>query len=112
STSRRRSTASGGSSRRPRRRTAPRAGSGTSRSPAWPCCAWPRAVPTPPARLLPAHVEIMLAHEDLPEARRAGIELRALAEALDADVLRAAAAQAEGAIALADGGGRAALGAL
>lgn len=68
--------------------------------------------PLPRARLLPAHVEIMLAHEDLPEARRAGIELRALAEALDADVLRAAAAQAEGAIALADGGGRAALGAL
>ncbi|HZS32006.1 MAG TPA: response regulator transcription factor, partial [Methylomirabilota bacterium] len=70
------------------------------------------ADPLPRARLLPAHVEIMLAHEDLPEARRAGLELRALAEALDADVLRAAAAQAEGAIALADGDGRAALGAL
>jgi ATP/maltotriose-dependent transcriptional regulator MalT len=61
------------------------------------------------ARLLPAHVEIMLAADDLGEARRAGVELEALAEAFDTDVLRATAAQARGAIALAEGDPRAAL---
>lgn len=55
------------------------------------------------AALLPAHLEIMLASGDLDEARRARDELRVLALAFDTDVLRAVAAQADGAIAIAEG---------
>ncbi len=61
------------------------------------------------ARLLPAHVDIMLAVGDVEDARGARDELRALAQAFDTDVLRAVAAQADGAIALAEGNPRAAL---
>jgi ATP/maltotriose-dependent transcriptional regulator MalT len=64
------------------------------------------------ARLLPAHLDIMLATGDLPEAARAGLELEELAEMFDAVVLRAVAAQARGAIDLAEGDARAALGPL
>jgi DNA-binding CsgD family transcriptional regulator len=55
------------------------------------------------ASILPAHLDIMLACDDLEAARRARDELRELARAFDTDVLRAVVAQADGAIALADG---------
>ena len=61
------------------------------------------------AAILPAHLEIMLACDDLEEARRARDELRDLAGAFDTDVLRAVVAQADGAIALAEGRAQAAL---
>lgn len=61
------------------------------------------------AQLLPAHVEIMLAVADVDDARTARDELRALAQAFDTDVLRAVVAQADGALALADGDPSAAL---
>ena len=61
------------------------------------------------ARLLPAHVEIMLATGDAAEAQRARDELDALAQAFDADVLRAVVAQVDGAIAIAAGRAEAAL---
>lgn len=61
------------------------------------------------AGLLPAHLDIMLASGELEEARRARDELRELAEAFDADALRAVAAQADGAIAVAEGHPHAAL---
>jgi DNA-binding CsgD family transcriptional regulator len=61
------------------------------------------------AGLLPAHLEIMLASDDLEEARRARDELRALAHAFDTDVLRAVVAQADGAIVIAEGHPHAAL---
>ncbi len=64
------------------------------------------------ARLLPAHLEIKLATGDLEEARSACLELQSLAERLDTDVLRAMAAQAQGAIDLAGGDAGAALGPL
>jgi ATP/maltotriose-dependent transcriptional regulator MalT len=51
----------------------------------------------------------MLSMGDLEEARLASDELRELAHAFDSDVLRAAVAQTDGAIALADGDARAAL---
>jgi DNA-binding NarL/FixJ family response regulator len=54
------------------------------------------------ARLLPAHLEIMLAIGDIEDARRACDELRGLADAFDTDVLRAVVAQGAGAIALAE----------
>jgi ATP/maltotriose-dependent transcriptional regulator MalT len=54
------------------------------------------------AGLLPAFLEITLASGDLGEARRACDELRELAHAFDADMLRALAAQARGAIAIAE----------
>jgi ATP/maltotriose-dependent transcriptional regulator MalT len=65
--------------------------------------------PTGRAGLLPAHFDIMLASGDLEEARRARDELRELARAFDADALRAVAAQAAGAIAIAEGDPHAAL---
>jgi DNA-binding NarL/FixJ family response regulator len=55
------------------------------------------------ARLLPSCVEVMLAAGEIGEAREAWRELHGLSDALDADALRAAAAEAEGAIALAEG---------
>jgi ATP/maltotriose-dependent transcriptional regulator MalT len=51
----------------------------------------------------------MLAGGDLEEARSARDELRELAHAFDADVLRAVVAQADGAIAIAEGHAQAAL---
>jgi DNA-binding CsgD family transcriptional regulator len=61
------------------------------------------------ARLLPAHVEIMLAAGDINEARNACRDLREIAQKLNTDVLHAMAAQAHGAVALAEGEARAAL---
>jgi DNA-binding CsgD family transcriptional regulator len=55
------------------------------------------------AKLLPAHLDIMLATGNVEDARTARDELRALAQAFDTDVLRAVVAQADGAIALAEG---------
>jgi ATP/maltotriose-dependent transcriptional regulator MalT len=63
-------------------------------------------------RLLPAFVEIMLAAGDIEEARAACRELEETAERLDTEVLGAMVAHACGAVALADGGARAALGSL
>jgi DNA-binding CsgD family transcriptional regulator len=64
------------------------------------------------ARLLPAYVEIMLIAGDLQEARSACGELEDIAASLDTDVLGAMAAHARGAVELADGHARAALGPL
>lgn len=61
------------------------------------------------ARLLPAHVEIMLATGEIEEARNASRELERIAEQYDADVMRALAAQARGAVDLAEGDTQAAL---
>ncbi len=61
------------------------------------------------ARLLPAHLEIMLAVGDLEDARGARDELHDLAQAFDTDLLRAVVAQADGAIALGEGHAHAAL---
>ena len=55
------------------------------------------------ARFLPAYLEIMLAIGDVEDARRARDELLALADVFDTDGLRAVVAQADGAIALAEG---------
>jgi len=63
-------------------------------------------------RLLPAHVEIMLAAGDVGAARTAAGELSELADELDAPLLRALAAQARGAVLLQDGDAQTALGAL
>ncbi len=64
------------------------------------------------ARLLPSCIEVLLAAGEKDDAREAWRELRELSEALDANALRAAAAQAEGAIELAEGKPDAALGPL
>jgi DNA-binding CsgD family transcriptional regulator len=64
------------------------------------------------AGLLPACVEIMVAVGRLEEARRASNELGAISETHGSDLLRALAAQAGGAVALAEGDARAALGSL
>jgi DNA-binding CsgD family transcriptional regulator/tetratricopeptide (TPR) repeat protein len=64
------------------------------------------------ARLLPSCIEVLLAAGEKADARDAWRELRELSEALDANALRAAAAQAEGAIELAEGRPDAALGPL
>jgi ATP/maltotriose-dependent transcriptional regulator MalT len=61
------------------------------------------------ARLLPAHLVIMLAIGDVEAARTARDDLRELADTFDSDVLRAVVAQADGAIALAEGHAREAL---
>ena len=115
--------------RKPTRRIAPRAGWDATHNPGSPCCGWPRDAPTrrarrsagsssattdrlQRARLLPAHLEIMLAAGDIEEARSACRELQALAESFDTDVLQAMAAQAQGALELAEGDARAALGPL
>jgi DNA-binding CsgD family transcriptional regulator len=55
------------------------------------------------AAVLPAHLEIMLACGDLDEARRARDQLCELASVFGADALQAVAAQADGAIAVAEG---------
>jgi DNA-binding CsgD family transcriptional regulator len=59
-------------------------------------------------RLLPAHVEIMLAADDIEEARRACRELEDCAEAYGTELLRALATHARGAVELADGEAQAA----
>ena len=64
------------------------------------------------SRLLPAHVEIMLAAHDLQAARLAADELTQIAVDLDASSLRAVAGQARGAVLLAEGDAKAALSAL
>ncbi len=61
------------------------------------------------ARLLPAYLEITLAIGDIEDARSARDELYELAQAFGADALRAVVAQADGAIALAEGHAHAAL---
>jgi ATP/maltotriose-dependent transcriptional regulator MalT len=61
------------------------------------------------SRLLPAHVEIMLAVGDVQAARGSAHELAKIAEDLDAPFLHAVAAQAGGAVLLAEGDARAAL---
>jgi ATP/maltotriose-dependent transcriptional regulator MalT len=61
------------------------------------------------ARLLPAHLEIVLAVGDPEDARSARDELRELAQTFDTDMLRAVVAQADGAIALGEGQAHAAL---
>ena len=64
------------------------------------------------AGLLPARVEIMLAVGDLEEARLASDELDAISETHASDLLRALAAQAGGAVMLAEEDARGALGSL
>jgi ATP/maltotriose-dependent transcriptional regulator MalT len=64
------------------------------------------------ARLLPAAVEIALAGGDVPAARAAADELAGAAEELDAPLLAATAAAADGAVLLGQGDARAALAAL
>ena len=68
--------------------------------------------PSVRARMLPSCIEVMLAVGATGEARDAWHELRELSEALDADALRAAAAEAEGTIELAESRPNAALGPL
>lgn len=64
------------------------------------------------AKLLPAHVEIMLAVGDVAAARAAGDELGEIADAHDTPAVRAAAGRALGGVLLAEGDARSALGAL
>ena len=61
------------------------------------------------ARLLPAHVEILLAAGGVPAAREAADELTAIAARFDTPALRAAAGHALGAVLLAEGDARAAV---
>jgi DNA-binding CsgD family transcriptional regulator len=61
------------------------------------------------AGLLPAHVDVMLAVDDLDEARRASAELEEIAQECESALLRAAAAHARGAVELAAGDAAAAL---
>jgi DNA-binding CsgD family transcriptional regulator len=61
------------------------------------------------ARLLPAYIEIMLVTSELEEARSACRELEGIAAKFDTAVLHAMAAQAKGAVTLAEGEVRAAL---
>jgi DNA-binding CsgD family transcriptional regulator len=63
-------------------------------------------------RKLSAHIEIVLAAGDVAGAREACAELESVAERLDAEALRAMAAEARGAIELAEGDACAALGSL
>jgi ATP/maltotriose-dependent transcriptional regulator MalT len=64
------------------------------------------------ARLLPAHIEIMLATGDAEEARRACQELDTIADTCDTDILRAVTRQAHGAIALSQNDAKTAIGLL
>lgn len=64
------------------------------------------------ASVLPALVEILLAAGDASAAREASRELRDIARSFDAEFLAAFADHAEGAVELAEGGARAALGSL
>jgi DNA-binding CsgD family transcriptional regulator len=67
------------------------------------------AAPLRRAALLPAYVEILLATGDVAGARVACDELGAIASRQGSEALRAVAAQAEGAVALAEGDARTAL---
>lgn len=60
-------------------------------------------------RILPACVEILLAAGDIDESRKACLELEEIAGRLDSDVLHAIAAQARGALQLAEGNAQSAL---
>jgi DNA-binding CsgD family transcriptional regulator len=60
-------------------------------------------------RVLPAHVEIMLAASDLDEARRAADELSVLSGRFGMEVLDATAQHAQGSVLLAEGDARAAI---
>jgi DNA-binding CsgD family transcriptional regulator len=64
------------------------------------------------AKLLPAHIEVLLASGHVQEARSACRELADLAETIDTDALRALAAHSRGAVELAEGDAGAALGSL
>jgi DNA-binding CsgD family transcriptional regulator len=68
--------------------------------------------PVARSRLLPGCVEVMLEADDLAAARAAADELAGIAEQLDAPYLNALAAHAAGAVLLAEGDPRAALGKL
>jgi DNA-binding CsgD family transcriptional regulator len=70
------------------------------------------SAPLERTRFLPAHVEIMVAASDLEEARRAADELCAIADGLEMEFLGAIAQHAKGAVALAEGDARGALGPL
>jgi DNA-binding CsgD family transcriptional regulator len=61
------------------------------------------------SKLLPAHIEIMLAANHVQDARVAVDELSAIADDLDAPFLQAVSAQAAGAVLLVEGDARAAL---
>ncbi len=61
------------------------------------------------ARLLPAHVEVLLQVGEVAEAERCCLELERLAATVGTDVLRAQSAQARGAVALAGGDATAAI---
>jgi ATP/maltotriose-dependent transcriptional regulator MalT len=63
-------------------------------------------------KFLPACIEIMLAAGDIERSRDASRELKEIAKRFDTDVLRALAAQGRGAVTLAEGDARAALGSL
>jgi DNA-binding CsgD family transcriptional regulator len=63
-------------------------------------------------RFLPAHVEIMVAASDLDEARRAADELGSLAKGFGMEILGAMAQHATGAVVLAEGDARGAIGPL
>jgi DNA-binding CsgD family transcriptional regulator len=65
--------------------------------------------PLPRAKMLPAFVEIMLEAGHFEEARSACVELQEIGTHFNTDVLRALAAQAQGAVELAEGNARAAL---
>ncbi len=64
------------------------------------------------ARLLPARIQIALANDELDLARGAATELDAIATAYGSTALKASAAQARGALQLAEGAGEAAVPAL
>jgi DNA-binding NarL/FixJ family response regulator len=55
------------------------------------------------SKVLPAHVEIMLEVNDVPAARAAADELSKIADEMDAPLLRAIAAHANGAVLIAEG---------
>ena len=64
------------------------------------------------AKVLPAHVEVMLAVGDVPAARAAAIELTGIAEEYDTPALRALAGHSLGSVLLAEGDALSALGSL
>jgi DNA-binding CsgD family transcriptional regulator len=68
--------------------------------------------PMTKSKILPAHVEIMLASGDVAAARSSADELATIAGLLTAQLLRAVAAHANGAVLLSEGDARGALGAL
>jgi ATP/maltotriose-dependent transcriptional regulator MalT len=63
-------------------------------------------------KVLPAYIEVMLAAGEVEEARSASREVDELAAIIDTDALHATAAQGRGAVELAEGDARAALGSL